>query len=41
MDADYTARAQEMWARAFEAYIYDTLQARTITWSTISSQPEG
>ena len=25
MDPDYTARRQEMWARAFEAYIYDTL----------------
>ena len=28
MDADYTARAQEMWARAFEAYIYDTLPGK-------------
>jgi N12 class adenine-specific DNA methylase len=28
MDEDYTARAQEMWARAFEAYIYDTLQGK-------------
>lgn len=25
MDADYTARETEMWARAFEAYIYDTM----------------
>jgi N12 class adenine-specific DNA methylase len=28
MDADYTARKQEMWARAFEAYIYDTLPGK-------------
>ncbi|MFZ4436834.1 MAG: JAB domain-containing protein [Syntrophales bacterium] len=28
LDADYTARAQEMWARAFESYIYDTLAGR-------------
>jgi N12 class adenine-specific DNA methylase len=25
MDADYTARETEMWARAFEAYIFDTM----------------
>ena len=28
MDEDYTARSQEMWARAFEAYIYDTLPGK-------------
>ena len=28
MDPDYTARSHEMWARAFEAYIYDTLQGK-------------
>ena len=28
MDADYTARNQEMWARAFEAFIFDTLPGR-------------
>ena len=28
MDPDYTARSQEMWARAFEAYIYDTLPGK-------------
>ena len=25
MDADYTARGQEMWARAFEAFVFDTM----------------
>lgn len=28
MDGDYTARRQEMWARAFEAYVYDNLPGR-------------
>ncbi len=28
MNADYTARNQEMWARAWEAFIYDTLPGK-------------
>jgi N12 class adenine-specific DNA methylase len=28
LNADYTAKQEEMWARAFEAYVYDTLSGR-------------